>query len=205
MGALDVQIAIRKDGAGNVVAELELAKDVEVGLQFVSRLNVVEIGRDEDGDAVTSCIIEAADATPAASKASKPAKLTKSAKNALQALQFAIAERGEALSASNHVPAGVRTVTVEIWRDYAYRMGISASDEPRAKQKAFKSGSEALIATGLATIWEPYVWREREQSGTLLRKGFASVRFVRLVSLRELAINRREPINAERLHTIYQL
>ena len=30
--------------------------------------------------------------------------------------------------------------------EYAYSMGISASDEPRAKQTAFRRGSEALIA-----------------------------------------------------------
>ena len=38
MGALDVQISVKRDAAENVVAELELAKDGEVGLKFDSRL-----------------------------------------------------------------------------------------------------------------------------------------------------------------------
>ena len=38
IGALDVQIAVTRDAENNVVAELELAKDGETGLVFVSRL-----------------------------------------------------------------------------------------------------------------------------------------------------------------------
>ena len=53
-GGLDVQIGVSKTGAGVIVAALELAKDAETGLQIVSRLRPVEIGTDEDGDAVMS-------------------------------------------------------------------------------------------------------------------------------------------------------
>jgi hypothetical protein len=161
MGALDVQIAVRRDAADNIVAELELAKDGEVGLQFLSRLKVVEIGRDQDGDVIKSCVIEAADAPATASKRSKPAKLPKSALNALRALEAALAECGETPPANNYIPVSVRVVTVEAWRERAYRMGISASDEPRAKQKAFKAGSETLLAAGYVAIWEPYVWQAK--------------------------------------------
>ncbi len=66
MGALDVQIAVIKDADDNVVATLELAKDMEVGLQFVSRLEKVVLGKDADGDPVTSLIVRevAADFAP---------------------------------------------------------------------------------------------------------------------------------------------
>ena len=57
MGALDVQIAVIKDANDNVVATLELAKDMEVGLRFVSRLEKVELGKDADGDPVTSLAV----------------------------------------------------------------------------------------------------------------------------------------------------
>ena len=68
MGALDVQIAVRRDAAHNIVAELELSKDGETGLQFVSRLKIVEIGSDQDGDPITSCVIEALDTPATASR-----------------------------------------------------------------------------------------------------------------------------------------
>jgi hypothetical protein len=57
MGALDVQIAVRRDAEDNIIVELELAKDGEVGLAFVSRLDRIELGRDEDGDPITSCVV----------------------------------------------------------------------------------------------------------------------------------------------------
>jgi hypothetical protein len=72
MGALDIQIAVRRDAADNIVTELELAKDGEVGLQFLSRLKVVEIGIDQDGDPITSCVIEAVDATEVPTAARAP-------------------------------------------------------------------------------------------------------------------------------------
>jgi hypothetical protein len=46
------------DASGNIIAELEPSKDGEVGLQFVSRLKQVDVGRDTDGDTITSCVIE---------------------------------------------------------------------------------------------------------------------------------------------------
>jgi hypothetical protein len=155
MGALDVQIGVKRDAADNIVAQLELAKDSEVGLQFVSRLRVVEIGVDKDGDTITSCVVEEVEG---ASHPTKAAKLTKAATTALRALGRAIADCGEIPPVSNHIPPGVRTVTVDRWREYAYRMGISTSDEPRAKQKAFKAGSDTLVAAGHVAIWEPHVW-----------------------------------------------
>jgi hypothetical protein len=72
MGALDVQIAVRRDANDNIVAELELSKDGETGAQFVSRLKVVEIGSDQDDDPITSCVIQAIDAPASAPKV--PAK-----------------------------------------------------------------------------------------------------------------------------------
>ena len=88
-----MQIAVRRDPADNIVAQLELAKDGEVGLQFLSRLKVVEIGRDQDSDPITSCVIEPIDARASANKPSKPTRLPKSAKNALRALEKALVDQ----------------------------------------------------------------------------------------------------------------
>ena len=55
--AADVQIAVTRDGAENVVATVELAKDSEAGATIVSRLESVEIGIDPDGDPITTCVV----------------------------------------------------------------------------------------------------------------------------------------------------
>jgi hypothetical protein len=57
-GALEVQIAIKRNAAENVVATLELAKDAQPGLTFVSGLAVVDLGsalqKSESCDSVES-------------------------------------------------------------------------------------------------------------------------------------------------------
>jgi hypothetical protein len=55
--AVDAQIAITRDGAGNVVAELQLAKDLETGAEIVSGLEPVELGLDLDGDLADTLVI----------------------------------------------------------------------------------------------------------------------------------------------------
>jgi hypothetical protein len=157
IGAVDAQVAVKRDGAENIVATLELSKDGEAGAEIVSRLVPVEVGTDEDGEPIKSCIIVAVDA-PASAKAAKGAKLSKGAQIALRALQKAIAEVGATAPASNTVPMGVKVVTVDQWRDYAYRLGISGSSEPRARQIAFQRAHEALIAAKQVGEWDPLAW-----------------------------------------------
>jgi hypothetical protein len=74
IGALDVQIAVSRDAEENVVAELELAKDGDTGLVFVSRLEKIEIGRDAYGEPVTSCIVRESTDAAANGTSKKPAK-----------------------------------------------------------------------------------------------------------------------------------
>ena len=115
MGALDVQIAVNRDATGNIIAELELSKDGEVGLQFVSRLVQREISVDQDGDEIISCVVEAVEGACRARKSRPPPK---SAQAALRALRKAIEEVGKGAQVSNTIPSSARVVTVDTWRHY---------------------------------------------------------------------------------------
>jgi AAA domain len=157
LGAADVLIAVKRDEADNIVAMVERAKDGPTGLVIISRLVIVDLGEDEDGDAITSCIVEPVGEPGATKAGAKPKSLTKTAKNALRALHMAIGELGE-VQTSSHIPADVRAVTVEQWRSFAYKIGISTSDKPHSKGVAFNRGSEALLDANKIGIWEPYVW-----------------------------------------------
>jgi hypothetical protein len=160
MGALDVQIAVKRDAADNVVAELELAKDGPVGDTIVSRLEQITIGLDEDGDPITSCIIEAV-VGEASRPAAKRAKLPAGAQIALEALREAIGESGEVPPASNHIPQCVKTVGLDRWKVHALKRGISTSDDPRAKRLAFQRASERLVAAKEIGIWDQHAWLAR--------------------------------------------
>ena len=65
---------------------------------------------------------------------------------------------GATPSASNYIPASVEVLTVDQWRDYAYRRGISSSNEKRAREQAFDRAFGKLLGENAVAIWDPYVW-----------------------------------------------
>ncbi len=133
MGALDVQIAVRKDGDGNVVAELELAKDGETGLAFISRLEQIRVGLDEDGDPVMSCVVK--EVTGLAASARKPTKGRRS--EDAERVKRAITEAYERLSDSVEMMPGfdaapVRKVKVDTLREAVKSRGFLELSESGA-------------------------------------------------------------------------
>ena len=58
LGAADLLIAVKRDDANNVVALVELAKDGRAGLQVVSLLREIEVGKNEDGETLTSLVVD---------------------------------------------------------------------------------------------------------------------------------------------------
>jgi hypothetical protein len=156
-GAADAQLAVKRDTGGNIFVSVECMKDGTEGLTIPSRLESIEVGIDEDGELIESCIVVPSEATRA-----KPTKrgnaLSKSAQIALKAFQKALDEAGEAAPASNHIPPNTRIAKLETWRKYAYGLGISGSDEPRAKQAAFKRAVETLIAANVIVSWQEQCW-----------------------------------------------
>jgi AAA domain len=158
-GAVDAQLAVKRDSAGHVIVQAEWMKDGEEGDKVACRFEVVEVATDSNGQPITSCVMVPADDVPAAALA-KPARMPKTAQTALKALKEAIAECGEAAPASNHIPADVKVTTIERWRIYAYKCGISAGED-RAKQKAFKSAFDHLNGSGEVAVWDNHVWPTR--------------------------------------------
>lgn len=157
MGAVDVQIAVKRDAANNIAASVELMKDGAQGDEIVSRLEVVTVGEDGDGDVISSCIVVSAEGGMASRK-EKTARLTKGARIALAALHEAIGEMGKVPPSAGHIPANVKCVTINQWRDYSFRRGICSSDEADSKRRAFLRASETLTAGKTIAIWEPFVW-----------------------------------------------
>jgi hypothetical protein len=157
-GAVDVELEAQKDKAGNIIITVKAAKEMAEGAVIASRLEVVELGIDQDGDPITSCVVVPVDDIALVEKPAKPRRLPKAAQTALRALEEAIAECGEPAPASNHVPTSVRVTSLDAWRQYAYRRGISPSEKPRARQAAFARGSEHLVGEQIVAIWDDVAW-----------------------------------------------
>jgi hypothetical protein len=56
-GACDAQLSVIRNGADNVVVTVEEMKDGPNGAVIASRLEHVPVGLNEDGDAITSCVV----------------------------------------------------------------------------------------------------------------------------------------------------
>ena len=76
-----MQIAIERNKEGHIVATVEHAKDSEFGAIIASRLERVELGDDDEGDPMTSCVIVPAETVP------KGPKLTVVQRFALELLE----------------------------------------------------------------------------------------------------------------------
>jgi hypothetical protein len=140
-----------------IAVTVEYLKDGAEGEIIASCMEVVEVGTDEDGDPITSLIVLPSNGPTSIAIPKKPRR-TRAAQIALDALQEAVLLCGKPAPASEHIPAGVKVVTEAEWRDCAYRRGISTSLEARARQQAFKRGTEPLIAHKVVGFWSPFAW-----------------------------------------------
>jgi hypothetical protein len=154
LGAVDTTVHVTK-GATARLAEVVKSSDHEEGQRVAFGLTSVIIDRDEHGDAITAPVVTEEDLQP---QPTKKRKLSTGSKVALNALREAISEMGAVPPASNHIPPMTKAVTMDQWRDYAYRLGISGSREPRARQQAFNRAMQPLQEAKTIGIWEPYVW-----------------------------------------------
>jgi hypothetical protein len=156
MGAVDAQIAVKRDAADNIIATVELMKDGPQGDEFASRLEVVEIGLDDDGDKITSCVIVPVEGL--APQKERPRKLPAAAAKALKALHEIIDDAGVIPPHDSYIPPATRAVTIDQWRAHAYKRGLCSSAEPDTKKHAFRRAFDCLSETHRIAVSEPYVW-----------------------------------------------
>jgi hypothetical protein len=115
-----------------------------------SKLELVELGLDDDGDQMNSCII-----VPTAVVDNKARTLPDGAKLALDQLQELIADIGEIPPASNHIPSNTKVCSTEIWREHFYN---THPGKPDTKQKAFVRASMTLQKARLIGVWNYKAW-----------------------------------------------
>jgi hypothetical protein len=141
-------------------ATVEKVRDGVEGEKFPFRLQMVELGTDDDGDPITTCIVDHNAEAPAA--AVKQPTLGAPGKVALQALGEVLEQQGETLAGTSTIPKNTRAVKLEQWRArFALRYGSDEGGQKRdgpAVRQAFKRGREALLKAGLVGISDPWCW-----------------------------------------------
>jgi hypothetical protein len=155
-GAVDAQLAVKRDTADNIVVTVEFMKDGPEGETLLSRLEVVEVGHDADGETMTSCVI-----VPVEDTAAKPdtnRKLPDRQRLALDALADCAVEQGKPPPAAFGLPAGLLAVSVAAWRDAMISRGIIDKDakNPREDFRRVKNSLQVRREIG---IRDELVWR----------------------------------------------
>ena len=155
-GAADAQLAVKRDGSGTITVTLEWLKDGQEGSQMTSRLKQVDLGQDDDGDPITSCVIEATEADNT-ERSAPTRKLNDRQKLAVDALQDVVIKGGEPVPAAFRLPAEVRAVPVPVWREELVRRGTLDPKSTNPRQD-FKRLKEALQARYIIAIRDELVW-----------------------------------------------
>ncbi len=153
--ALDAQIAITRDKDNDmIVTELQFMKDGDTEEKLYSSLEKVEIGDDDEGDPITSCIIVSEDPPI---KDEKP-KLSDQMQVALDSLKQAIQEKGQYPPQELKMPPYNRVVSMDDWRDYFYQNVIVSSAKPDAKRQALHRAAKDLRKKKYIGVKSDYVW-----------------------------------------------
>lgn len=163
-GAVDAQIKVEKDEAGTILATVERMKEGPEGDTLESRLRVVEVGIDEEGDTITSCVIEPAEQAyqqpepkPDQPRTQQKSKVPPSGKLAITTLKKALAQDGRSPPASNHIPQGKTVVSIDLWRRHHY-LALGNDMNTETKKKDFQRTRRLLQDAGIAQIHDDVAW-----------------------------------------------
>jgi AAA domain-containing protein len=159
IGAVDADIEVTKEETGQVRTEVKNMRDGANGTQTCSRLEPIEVGYDDNGDSIVSCVIlsDGGEDFPKKEQKTKPPSAAQVV--ALQLLAKAIDRGGEdpPSEIAHLVPPHGKCVTEDVWRRYCYEGSISAGDQ-HAKNAAFNRAAHSLLAKNLIRKWISWVW-----------------------------------------------
>jgi hypothetical protein len=150
-GAIDTEIELTRSGSV-VMAETKKQRDMPSGTVFAYSLRSVFIGNDEDGDAVTSAIVEVAEPVK------KVTRLKGQALIAIQAFGDALADHGET-KAGEAFPTNRKCVSLDHWREYCDRHSLTDGADASAKRQAFGRAWKSLQEKEIVRVLDGFAWR----------------------------------------------
>lgn len=148
--AADVEIEIAKSGTGGHTLKLTKVKDGRSDMEYSFTLREIDLGTDDDGDPITTCVVVEGDQRPAGGSV---AKITKGDREAFGWLREAVEEFGT--TPPLDLPKGIRATTRDRWSEIGKMRSGKADD---AVRKAIDRAVTNLTLAKLIAVHAPYFW-----------------------------------------------
>jgi len=161
-GAMDAVFFVSgdRDALARRVSCIKM-KDDDPGPDFLFTLKRVEIGVDEEGEAVTSCIVEQSELEPIAVVGKR--RLTAKEQIVKAALERALVAQGTL--PPREIPDSIcnrlrtnKAVRTHEWRVEALPALASSDTKPDTARRTFDRARETLQASEIIGVWEDWAW-----------------------------------------------
>ncbi|QCO56963.1 AAA family ATPase (plasmid) [Pseudorhodobacter turbinis] len=150
--AADTEIELTRDGAV-ILAETKKQRDMTCGAIFAYTLKSVFLGIDEDGDKVSSAVVE-----PTEAPAKRAPRLKGQALIAMQAFGDALAAHGE-VKHGEDFPTNRQCVSLDHWREACDRHHLTDGGSDSAARQAFGRAWKSLQEKEIIRVIDGFAWR----------------------------------------------
>lgn len=160
-GAIETSLIVKQDaetGIRTLVCSKQ--KDAEDGWKMQFKLQVVELGEDEDGDPVSSCVVVAADGEP--SIRGRGPNLSPTQRSVYNELLATL--EAAPISIPRDIPDDVldrsrvgKAVSREAWRERWFAIGAQDKGKDSAAS-TFRRAVTDLQNKGLVGLWNDHAW-----------------------------------------------
>jgi hypothetical protein len=120
--------------------------------RFGFTLDVVEIGRDEDDEPITSCVVHATKGV-----AKRTPRLNAQRKRALNVLHNLLASEGQQPPERGTWP-NVTLVKIEQFREALKSAGVTDRDNPTSERQQWKRLKDSLVSAGVFHMRDDWCW-----------------------------------------------
>jgi hypothetical protein len=149
-GAADAQLAVTKSRAGLIIVKVDAMKDGPEGAVICSTLEPVVVGKDADGEDISSCIVCEAYVTEN-DIGQGASKLSPQERKALSILKALIKDEGVS-SDDDDLSEDIVGVDRKKWRAACLAKGLAESGDEEAFKKAWQRVRKALVKENLVCI-----------------------------------------------------
>jgi AAA domain len=151
LGAADTVLEVEKLEGGRV-ARVVKQKDAVDGVEIGFELEVVELGEDDEGEPITTCVVRQTDEVAKAAP-----KLTATEKRAMAVLHNVLVDFGESLGNSVTFPS-VTLVKIDRFRQALKSAGVTDRDKPENERSQWRRITTNLANKGVFAMRDDYCW-----------------------------------------------